>query len=307
MKKITLLTAGLFLAILSYCQVNYPIPQDETSEWRIWNSTWDPPSSIVQSSDARVFVSGDTIINGKVYSILLASGLTTYEYQGISNSWSFENEFYTFIRTDSARTWIYRNGQEELLYDFTLQAGDTLPETSINWGTVVISSIDSVLVDGKYLKRFNIYDSINEDLLSTWYIEGIGHEYGLIEPMYMMLDNGNFLECYAENGAPVFNPQGEPCDLTVLINEWNAQVNLLKVYPNPSRGIFNISYSSAEEKEVLIKILGLRGDIIYRSLWNIKKGLNEKFIDLSSASNGIFLIELEDGINITRGKLSLTK
>jgi hypothetical protein len=297
----TLITVLLFSS-LSYSQVNYPIPQDSTSEWRIWHSTWDPLTSIVQSSDFKVFVSGDTTINGKVYSKLLGSGLRTYEYQGVTNSWSFENEFYAFIRTDSARTYFFNYEQEELLFDYTLQPGDTLPETMINGNTVVISSIDSVLVEGKYLKRFNIYDPVNEDLLSNWYIEGIGHEYGLIEPMYMMLDNGWYFECYAENGVPIF-PEGSECDLTVDINENAVNDKGVSVYPNPSNGIFNLAYYSMLEKDVHLKVVEVLGYVIINSTWHLKSGLNNKSFDLPKASKGLYFVIIQDGISIVQKKV----
>lgn len=120
MKTLASLITVLLFSSSSYSQVNYPIPQDSTSEWRIWRSTWDPLTSIVQSWDFRVFVSGDTTINGKVYSRLLDSGLGTYQYQGHTSTWTFENEFYAFIRTDSARTYLFFNGQDELHYDIWL-------------------------------------------------------------------------------------------------------------------------------------------------------------------------------------------
>jgi hypothetical protein len=305
MKSFVGLITVLLFSSLSYTQVNYPIPQDGTSEWRIWRSTWDPLTSIVQSSDFRVFVSGDTTINGKVYSVLLNSGLKTYEYQGITNTWSFENEFYAFIRTDSARTFVSFFGeQEQLLYDFTLHPGDTLPETIINHGTVVISSIDSVLAGDKYLKRFNIYDSIYEDLISHWYIEGIGHENGLIEPMYMMLDNGWLFECYAENGIPVL-PEGSDCDLTVAINEEAVNDQEVSVYPNPSTGIINVAYNNNFEKDVQLKVVGILGNVLINNTWQLSNGLNIKAFDLTKASKGLYFVIIQDGGSTVKKKVTI--
>jgi hypothetical protein len=233
----------------------------------------------------------------------LYSGLHTIEYQGIANSFPFENYFYALIRTDTARTYIFLDGQDELLYDFTLQPGDTLPETIINHNTVVISSIDSVQVGGKFLKRFNIYDSVYEDLISNWYIEGIGHEYGLIEPTYMMLDNGSWFWCYAENGIPVFNPWGESCDLTVDVNEIAANDHKISVYPNPSNGIIRLEYNSSQEKDVNIKVAGVLGNLIIDNTWHLKNGLNDKTFDLSIVSKGLYFVIIRDGISTVRKEI----
>jgi hypothetical protein len=302
MKTLASLIAVLLYSSFSYSQVNYPIPQDSTSLWRIMNQEWEPPSWY-STLDGKVFVAGDTVINEHVYYKLLYSGLHTIEYQGISNSFPFENYFYALIRTDTARTYIFLDGQDELLYDFTLQPGDTLPETIINHNTVVISSIDSVQVGGKFLKRFNIYDSVYEDLQSNWYIEGIGHEYGLIEPMYMMLDNGSWFWCYAENGIPVFNPWGETCDLTVDIKEIANNDQEILVYPNPSNGIIKLAYKSTFEKDMNIKLVGILGNVIVNSTWHLINGFNIKSFDLSMVSEGIYFVIIQDGISIVQKKV----
>lgn len=289
-----------------YSQVNYPIPQDSTSEWRIWTGQWDPLTSWYSNADQKVFVAGDTTINGRIYSRLVSSGMHSITYQGVTNSWPFEKAFYAFIRTDSACTYISLGDEEELLYDFTLQAGDTLPETMINWNTVVVSSVDSVLVAGKYLKRFNIYDSINQDLMSNWYIEGIGHEFGLVEPMYMMLDNGNWFECYAENHLPVF-PEGTECDLAVKLIEDVIHPDAFLVYPNPSRGAITIEYSSDHPEMVRLMVAGNLGDILLDHPWELDTGKNKISLELSAARPGLFFIILIDGQSFLREKFVLVK
>jgi hypothetical protein len=303
MKTLTTTLFVLLLCSFGYSQVIHPIPQDSTSEWRIMQQQWDP-LYYYNTYDGRVFFAGDTAFNGHSYSKLLWSGLNTIDNYGGSSSYPFENWLYAFIRTDSARTFVSFFGEEEqLLYDFTLQPGDTLPETIINHNTVVISSIDSVLVGDKYLKRFNIYDSVYEDLLSHWYIEGIGHEFGLVEPMYMMLDNGNWFQCYAENGIPIFNPEGNPCDLTVDVKESAVNNQELSVYPNPSNGIFKLAYYSRLEKDVQLKIVGLMGNVIFNNTWHLKSGLNNKSFDLPEANTGLYFVIIQDGISTVQKKV----
>ena len=294
----------LIFSNTSYSQACYPIPQDSTSEWRIWISQWDP-FSYVSSYDGKVFVSCDTMIDENIYSKLLYSGLHIIEYQGVTNSYPFEDYFYALIRTDSARTWVHLNGQDELLYDFSLQPGDTLPETLINRNTVVVSSVDSVVAGDKYLRRFNIYDSINGDLISNWYIEGIGHEHGLIEPMYMMLDNGYWLECYAEYGTPVF-PEGSECDLAVNIHDKISAEISINVYPSPSSGLITIALNSDSGRVVLLEVYSAHGEIIFYSSWNVKQGLNKRTVDLFPARTGIYFAIIRDGSDFIHKKFSLT-
>jgi hypothetical protein len=301
MKALSAFITLMLIWNLSFSQVNYPIPQDSTSTWRINFVEWFPLTTYINTTESKVFVNGDTVINDHLYSIFFSSGLIISEYFGIQTFFPFENKFYALIRTDSARTYEYIDGQDELLYDFSLQAGDTLPETIINENTVVISSIDSVLVAGKYLKKFNIYDSVSL-LLSHWYIEGIGHELGLIEPMYQAFAKSYSFDCYAENGIPIF-PEGSDCDMAVYIDEEAVYKQTFSVYPNPSNGIINLGYKSSLDKDVHLEVVDVLGNVIINNTWQLKNGLNYKSIDLFKSGEGLYFVIIQDGNSTVRKKV----
>lgn len=140
--------------------------------------------------------------------------------------------------------------------------------------------------------------------MSHWYIEGIGHEFGLIEPMYMMLDNGNGFECYAEDYVPLF-PEGSTCDLTVGIDENSPVEMMINVYPNPSKGKITLSFNSDYEKNINLKIVGILGETLVDTPWKLNKGLNEMKLDLSSAETGIFTAILQNGTFFIQKKFML--
>jgi hypothetical protein len=50
---------------------------------------------------------------------------------------------------------------KDLLYDFTLETGDTLPYNMISGEVAVIEKTDSVLVDGTYRKRMLFLQAYN--------------------------------------------------------------------------------------------------------------------------------------------------
>ncbi len=306
MKKNILSIVFALISFSGFSQMNYPIPMDSTSEWRLFVSASSGGSNYSTSSDFRVFIAGDTTIGEHVYSRLLSSGLHSSTYQGITHSTPYENEFYAFIRTDSARTYKFFDGQDELLYDFSLQAGDTLPLTMINTSpTVVITSVDTILIAGKSLKRFNLFDS-GGSLNSFWYIEGIGHENGLDAPMNNMFDNGFAFECYAESHVPVF-PEGSTCDLTVDVTERPAAQETALIYPNPSEGIFTVSMNADSEKDLNFMITGISGKLLLADTWHVKPGMNEKTCNLSATSAGIYVLIIQDGNSLFRRKVVLTE
>jgi hypothetical protein len=306
MKTTILSIVTLLIVSQSFSQMSYPIPMDSTSEWRLYTSAWSGGSNYSTSSDFRVFVVGDTTIGNFVYSRLFSSGLHSFTDQGITHSMPYENEFYAFIRTDSVRTYAFINGQDELLFDFSLQVGDTLPLAFNNWSpTVVIYSVDSVTVAGKILRRFHLYDNLG-GLNSTWYVEGIGHEQGLIEPMNLMFDNGFSFECYAENHVPVF-PEGSTCDLTVNVVERPVTNETILIYPNPSKGIVTVAMNAFFDKNLNVTITGMSGNLILEDTWHIKQGLNENTCNLYGASAGIYFLIINDGHSLIRRKIVLTE
>ena len=294
MKKVVLIISILFVACLGYAQENYTIPMDSTSAWRISHSAWDGTGGPTIRYEGRVFVAGDTTINNLVYTKLANSGIRTYSFQGQYSTTHFSNPIYALIRSDNTRTYLLFDNEEVLLYDFSLQVGDHLPQTIISENTAIISSIDTVIVNGKSLRRFNIYDPESSSLLSNWYMEGIGHEYGLIEPMYLMLDFGTGFECYAENGVAVF-PEGSDCDLTVAIDQVVKPETPMSIYPNPSQGIFTLAYSSFTANEVEIQIAGARGEILLNTNWKVQAGQNERTFNLKSLNPGLFVAIIRDG------------
>ena len=302
MKKSLLVLFYVLIGLNSHAQVNYPIPQEPTSEWRIDYAQWDGTSNYVRTNAARIFVAGDTLINGNTYSRLLSTGVITTSWLGGSYDYPYENAFYGFIRTDTARTWFFYDSTEELLYDFTLQAGDTLPMTTINWSpTVIISSVDSVLVNGKYLRRFNLFDPVQSDLICHWYIEGIGSENGLISPMQMMMDNGWYFDCYAEDHVPVF-PEDSDCILSVNAMNMEAPAGRTEVFPNPAEDFLTVRMFSPEGCEVELGILDISGRQVSGLMQHLISGLNEFPVNVSNLEYGVYLLTAKSDSGILNVK-----
>jgi hypothetical protein len=74
----------------------------------------------------------------------------------------------------------YSDGQEHLLYDFSVDVGDTVRFYSLWSGLqkkeMTVKSIDSILIDNHYRKRINFdHENSGEE---SW-IEGIGSTHGL--------------------------------------------------------------------------------------------------------------------------------
>jgi len=226
MRKL-LFTLTIMTSLILSGQDIIPIPNDATSQWRI--SRGYGVGSCANWYNSIYYVDDTIVHNGKVFYKIFETGEF---YQEVINppgpcgeTYYYTDEYRGAIRTENGKTYQLLGQEEHLLMDFTLNVGDTL-FSYISAG-LVIGSIDSVLVEAEYRKRFNF---LNGDICN-WMIEGIGHEAGLFEPMSLMLDFASEFHCYGENNIPLFGDDN--CMLNVGYEELSTLDYNVSIHPNP--------------------------------------------------------------------------
>jgi len=285
--KSILLFASLSLSVFAKSQTNvyYPIP-DSAAVW------YEEGVFLVSSTplDLDYFkqsysTGNDTMIGSYTYTKIHRN---YYEYaiymnigQGVYN--------YTLylLRQDTAtrRVYLYRNGSDTLLYDYSLSVGDTVPASYKirDWNPsmiITITAIDSVLVGGNYHKR------LNTNIGFLKYIEGVGSNQGFIPVMLDFEAGDNDIMCFSVNGIFQYsnlNWSG-PC-LPLSQNEITTN-DFVSVYPNPSSGIFNINFGDAYLQISEIEIYNSLGEKIFFS--PVTNNLTS--INLSSQPKGIYFL-----------------
>jgi len=86
------------------------------------------------------------------------------------------------------------------------------------------------------------------------------------------------------------------------IDENQNELAGVNVYPNPSsNGIFNVDYLKANN----IKVINLQGVVVSNEDLEIKSGT--KSVNLSEMSNGVYFIQVTDGIKTSKVKVTLNK
>lgn len=185
-------------------------------------------------------IDGDTTINGNAFKMLYQS----------SDSLFVENSVLYYIRDGrKGEVFITNNAMEEsLLFDFNLEAGDTMTIhiENIDMPNNIFILVDSIgiitLNDGKEYKAQYIYycdDYEKEDLLkfkqtykSDIWVEGIGAlKYGFIPPVTITGGNdGKVLLCHSFNNELVYqNPEYNTCEMRTSIKESLSSPILIKV------------------------------------------------------------------------------
>lgn len=245
MKKNLLITAAVFvLTTLCKAQTNvyHPFP-DSNAVWGMAARCTD--FNCGNWMYVKLYYDGDTVING--YNYKKISGQNGPESN--SSCCGLPSIPNGFLREDTAARKVYWRDQwipDTLLYDFTLNVGDTL-KGFLNCASVspdiTVISIDSILIGTSYRRRIN-FDSTNIGSEHFSIIEGIGGTPGLTTPFCLPpVSFGSSLVCFSVNGNIIFpsNPPSSidttPCGtLPTGINDYShyQQKKIVSVFPNPS-------------------------------------------------------------------------
>lgn len=244
---------------------------------------------------SRFFFDGDTLIGNHIY-----SKLVYYPFEIIYNPYpSFYVDttivnFQNYIREDTLtrKTYIkesWSGASEELLFDFSLNIGDTLNSTYTTDGSplIVDTITNTTLLNGAIRKKW-LFDN------GHFYIEGIGGDEGFFLPILTGLGFWSETNCVNDNGVHLY---GNRCFTVLKVDEITMPENNLKIYPNPVHSEMQI--------ELLNTTIGLESmnlyDLLGKKLFSVD--LNRRgIIHLTDLEKGCYLgvFYFENGHSISR-------
>ena len=265
----------------------HPLVQ-EGKMWSILDATWhyNPDSPIpYYTYDTKHFMfQGDTIISDVAYKKIYSSNQENPIYP---------QDYYlsTFMREDENKKvfQIKRNGfgeqWEELLYDFSLEVGDTVPEELYYCGSncsLIVEVSDEIMLNGEVRKVFHF--SRNGFIMEDYWIEGIGSNYGPFIPFGSEITGGFYrLLCFHENNELMFyNEEYQTCHKKTGINAYDNQII---IYPNPTKDRLYIEMK-ANLNIHAITLINIQGQIVrgYES--------SATQLDVSGIAEGIYFLKL---------------
>ncbi len=248
MKKLLHIIILILTAATTFGQTNiyHPFP-DSNAMWT--DRRYDPLCNLLAECSINQYrITGDTLINGKIYRKLTQSGyLISQNFQ-----YTYYSEYAGAFRQDINNKKVYYFPPywypqvDTLLYDFNLNVGDSLPLTyiyPINFCNAVVDTIDSVAVGSSYRKRFHI-STTSTYPEETWLIEGIGCSRGLFGYYCTGWEFWQYLTCFVRNDTITYpTPPNSDCSLITFISEQKNQPNSITIYPNPVKDKFTIELS----------------------------------------------------------------
>ncbi len=261
-----ILFAFSLLALNSQSQSYVPFPVSNA----VWQEVTLPyPPGIIPyySNHFHYFISDDTLINEFTYQKIYK---TEYDVEcsqhilGTNYAGAYRNDI------NDKKVYFLQPGTDEevLLYDFKLNVGDTVPQTFNNYTypDLYVYSIDSALIGNQFRKVFT-YGMQTYPLIQV--LEGIGAETGLIEPMEIF-EYINYLRCFHQNDSLIWissfadscNLETDTC-LSLSVQEFNANNNIIYLYPNPSEGKIKLYIENPWKYSLPLSIL------IFNELGNV--------------------------------------
>jgi len=253
--------------MLTHAQDEYeytPFPDSNA----IWSEYYEPPlgSDECPSYHALALFNEDTVINSITYHKLFRLYDTVLnrekaEYIGGIRE-DTAKRVYCRMKSGETTHWWYPsyvnvNEKEEiLLYDFSLEEGDTLygGNFMLHDDYLVVEKIDTVIDNEELRKKYSF-----ERGWVKW-IEGIGNVRGLLFLSASLPTNGvnNTLICFKRDGKQeYFNDQFSECfpgQLASAIGEVNTQS--ARVFPNPAKESVYFEHAGDYERVCIYTLNG---------------------------------------------------
>lgn len=246
------------------------------------------------------YSSEDTIINGFNYKTILFS---YYDFVVMGLGVSYVDEGYdlfsSYLRQDTDGViYVKFSAAEEdkILFDLSLQAGDTVPPTwlladfsNITWynNPVTISGIDTLYDNQNAAHRVYHFDT--PDFLNREFIEGIGCTYDF----YSLIPSGvgaplSTIACVSSDGTQLYPFTGS-VNCTPLVNpdgvdDMTSTAKNIGIFPNPTCG--NIAISELSEKATAT-IMDATGRVVLTT-----EVINNN-VDVALLANGVYVLRIE--------------
>ena len=291
MKKYFTVFLSIFLFITisqTQAQQYFPFPNEEAS-WHCLDWLY-VPGEMNETYNYAYFQNGDTMINSIEYHKIYSSDAYVGALREDENKQIFFFPNSVYINDNQ----FPNNTEEHLLYTFNnLEEG---MDVEINGMNIHIQSIDSILLNNHYRKRYLVHGVM---LDTEHWIEGIGSDKAFFSAYsFGEFENSLYTLCYTDTETYYINsPNGQDsCHYQAPVGIDNINITENSFYPNPITNNLNIKTTNYPAHLYLYNV---SGQLLLQK--EIKQ--ENTSIDFSSYPSGIYFIELKQNNNISRKKI----
>lgn len=296
--KYLMLLVLILLFFSTEAQNNNPVPDSGA----YWTEISQAPFS--DCNNYSYTINRDTAIKGVQYNVLWKTGIVAHYNQSFGCGqlkYTYSN-YAGAYRSDTSGNRVYfirpQDSIEVLLYDFSLQAGDTVKNIyrdAISDTDLVIRRVDTIHLNNTIYKKFIIDDCSSSPFPDTIYwIEGIGSNRGFL-PDYRCFNFGGItaLECFNRGNTVIYNYNASSCNLITSIAK-SKQDRFFKIYPNPAYGLVNMESKETIER---VEIYNMQGQLVSSLDFERSRETQRMMQVQLPEEKGLYLVQIktEDG------------
>ncbi len=254
-----------------------------------WDVQHADNSQICNASGGyQYFFQGDTVVAATEYTIVRAHPIISLVPIPYCPPYVIDSSITTIavlMREDTIARTVHvfdpNSQSDQLLYDFTLQAGDTLHSEYAGAGaTLIVDSVGTIELGNGAVRNIHYLDN------DQFYIESIGGSQGLWFSMQLGISFAYVPLCVRENGVTLWGDQCFGYLGSVGIEPLEAQPIGIEVFPNPANDHCTIEFSHGPAD---LQLIDATGRIVRQ--WPAASSPFQ--LDLSSFHPGIYLIRTE--------------
>ncbi|MEA3447587.1 MAG: T9SS type A sorting domain-containing protein [Bacteroidota bacterium] len=224
-------------------------------------------------------------------------------YHRIMQLDGFGGEFiqdYAYLRMDNEDSVLYlrdTDGNEEKIFDYSLEVGDTVRyfDFSVHAGDIMYWEDDSILCELEDMSTM----SLNEEDKTVWevtggrWVQSIGSDTWMWDIYQTLTGYSTNLLCVFLNDEELYhNPDFEYCDSTTNMNFIDKKIGI-RVYPNPTNSDIIIEMNNPD-------FVG-KSFTIYNSIgMEVKKGslnANKNKINMTGVQKGIYFLKINNEVH----------
>lgn len=300
--------------LIAQTSIYHPFP-DSNAYWRV-DYNENPPFQCTGTNGLiasyQYAYEGDTLINGFIYKKINKTGIIYFSWCYPGTPLGYQGAFREDTVAKKAYLVLPGATADSLLYDFSLQIGDTV-KTVLHQMSVfassctdyIVTSIDSQLIGSTYRKKWFI--SGNPSGCLAGYVEGMGNLYGFLDSYYYFEQGAN-LCCFTIDSTPQYLSTCFNINVCAPVNVAEGLLfKQIDIHPNPViENTFSLSVAPMLGESISeIEFYDSQG-INYKLNW-IKLKNSILFYD-NSLSKGIYLLRINfKGDNYSIVKVAIIK
>lgn len=190
-----------------------------------------------------------------------------------------------WVREDTMSRRVYKrepgDGAEVLLFDFSLQKGDTLWYADA--GFAIDSVFDFTLINGETRRAF-VIESFGVAFNQNMYVEGLGYLLGAFNQVFLPFEGWSETTC-VRNGMEILYGEGPGCIFSTSGSEEPLAGNLPELGPNPFSG-YLILRMKAIQPAFTFALFDAQGHCCYRQ--EIPAGSESFYLNLPDLPKGLY-------------------